>query len=332
MFIDTIGTGYSRAADNEDNFIGYQNDIRTTGDFIRLYINRNERWGSPKYVAGESYGTARAVGLAQYLASTSSLGLNGIMLISSANDFSALEFTPGNELPYAAILPTCAADAWYHGCLDRTYQDMTLEEYLALIRSFVNDKYYPALNRGRRLPDDDKEAIAEKYAAFTGLSKDYVLRHNLRVSLEDFCSELLSDQKKQVSRYDGRYTGPVVRGNVEDDSGDPSIFDIELPLTAAAIHGITKNLRFQTDNLYIPLSADVNNRWGFESDNSFLAQENIISNSMAASSFLKVWVLSGYYDGATPFYAMEWVFDRVFLDDSRLDNLSFTYGYFQLYG
>lgn len=325
VFIDTIGTGYSRAVDNEDNFIGYQNDIRTIGDFIRLYINRHERWGSPKYVAGESYGTIRAVGLCKYLADTWSLGLNGLMLISSANDFSAIVFSTGNELPYAAFLPTYAADAWYHGCLDEQYQNMALEEYLMRVREFVNDKYYPALNRGQSLPDEDKEAVAEKYAAFTGLSKEYVLKANLRVPLENFCTELLSDQKLMIGRYDGRYTGPVADGALDIGAYDPSSFDIDLPLTAAANQDITKDLGFQTDIPYVPFSWDVYGRWVYGLDNSFLSQEEIIYNSMAANSFLKVWVLSGYYDGATPFYGTEWVYNRVFLDDSRRDNLSFTH-------
>ncbi|MCR4741077.1 MAG: hypothetical protein K5886_12570 [Lachnospiraceae bacterium] len=325
VFIDAVGTGYSTAYDDENGFIGYYNDIRTIGDFIRLYVNRNKRWSSPKYIAGESYGTTRAVGLCQYLSESYSMGLNGLMLVSAVNDFSEVVFTPGNDLPFAMFLPTYAADARYHGRLDKKYQDMELEEFLGEVREFVSEEYYPALFKGRRLSEDKKDEIAGKIASYTGLSKEYVLESNLRVELADFCKTLLKDQKLMTGRYDGRFTGPVKSGSVYDGSSDPSTFDLDLPLRAAANQYYVEELGYIVDTPYIPLSMDINYRWTFDADNYFLTQESIISDCMTANSKLKVWVLCGYYDGATPFYGAEWVYDHVFIDDSRKDNLSFTY-------
>ncbi|MCR5403359.1 MAG: hypothetical protein K6E91_05980 [Butyrivibrio sp.] len=324
VFIDAIGTGYSKA-ENEENFIGYDNDIRTIGDFIRLYINRNKRWSSPKYVAGESYGTTRAVGLCQYLASTYSLGLNGLMLISSVNDFSTLSFGTGNDLPYASYLPTYAADAWYHGKLDDKYQDMELSDYLDEVREFVSDDYVEALFMGRNIKQSDKDEIANDISKYIGVDKDFVLKHNLRIDLDDFLKELLADDKLVAGRYDGRFTGPVINASIYDGTSDPSTFDVDLPLVSAVNQFIVDELNYQTDDPYIPLSLDVNYNWGFNTDNYYLAQEDIIKDCMTANSNLKIWVLCGYYDGATPFYAAEWTYNHVYMDDSRKDNLSFTY-------
>lgn len=326
VFIDAVGTGFSRAVSGDDsNFIGYTNDARTFGDFIRLYVSRNARWGSPKYVAGESYGTTRAIALNQYLAGTYSMGLNGIILISSINDFSLYLFGTGNDLPYITFLPTLAADAWYHGRVAEQYQSMELADYLDEVRAFASGDYLSALFRGQRLSASEEDAIAEKMASFTGLDKDYILRQHLRISLDDFCAELLKDQKLMVGRYDGRYTGPVIGGSLDASVSDPSGFDIDLPLYTALNQYIQEDLGFQTDVPYIPLSMDVNNRWDFEMINGFLTQEDVIHDNMSSNSFLKIWVCCGCYDGATPFYGAEWLFNHLFLDESRQSNLSFSY-------
>ena len=223
------------------------------------------------------------------------------------------------------FIPTYAADAWYHDCLDKKYQKMELGDFLDEVRDFVSDEYVPALFAGKSLSDDDKEEIAEKLADYTGLSKKYVLKSNLRIYLDDFCKELLSDEKLMTGRLDGRYTGPVIDGSIGDGTSDPSGFDVDVPLIGVVNQYITEELDYQTDTPYLPLSPDVNSRWSFDSDNAFLSQEETIYNVMSTNSWLKVWVLCGYYDGATPFYGSEWVYDHVFIDDSRKDNLSFTY-------
>lgn len=200
VFIDPVGTGYSRVVEGSDPnaFYSYSGDIISVSEFVRLYVTRYGRWGSPKYLAGESYGTTRAVGMANYLSDAYAMALNGLMLVSSANDFSVLMTDPMNELPYTLYLPTYAAIGQYHGLLEEPYQSMPVEELIAEVRDFAATEYQAALFRGSALDEAQKEAVAEKVAAFTGLAKDYVLKQNLRVFLDDFCSSLLADRKLMV--------------------------------------------------------------------------------------------------------------------------------------
>ncbi len=327
VFIDPVGTGYSRVLEGtkEDGFYTYDGDIQSVGDFIRLYINRYHRWGSPKYLAGESYGTVRAVGLCKYLFDTHYIAVNGLMLISTANNFATMDFNPGNELPYALYLPTYAADAWYHGKLDAAYQNMSLESFLEEVRTFVSESYEPALFKGRSLSEEERTEIAAQMAAYTGLSEDFILISNLRVDLDTFCEELLHEEKQMIGRLDGRYAGPVTGGNLAAGESDPSMAAMNTVFGAALGQYITEELDFQTDRPYRVLPNDIEPKWNFDLDNTTLSQENTIYEAMSKNPFLKVWVLCGYYDGATPFYAAEWVYDHVFIDDSLVGNLSFTY-------
>ena len=328
VIIDAVGTGYSRSLeDTDDPFIGYNNDVSTFGDFIHQYINRNNRWGSEKYVAGESYGTPRAVGICQYLANTYSLNLNGLILISSVNDFSSIIFEKGNEIPYATFIPTYAADAWYQGVLAPEYQEMKLEDYLEEVRGFVENEYVPALFRGDRCTDEDMDMLAEKYAGYTGLKKEYVLSANLRVDLNNFLTELLKDQKLMVGRLDGRVTGPATEGSIDNGESDPSSTSFDLSFGNAFRNYVIGELGFLTDRPYLPLNGDVNYAWTFpiESWGGYLSQEQIISDCISKNPFLKIWVLCGYYDGATPFYSVEYTFNHLFLNDKLKDQLSFTY-------
>lgn len=327
VFIDPVGTGYSRVLEgtSAEAFYTYDGDIQSVGDFIRLYLNRYHRWGSLKYVAGESYGTVRAVGLCKYLLDAHSISLNGLMLISTANNFSSLEFNPGNDLPYALYLPTYAADAWYHGRLDAKYQEMSLESFMDEVRSFVSESYEPALFKGRSISDGERKEVAAQMADYTGLSEEFILTSNLRVDLETFCAELLRDEKMMVGRFDGRIVGPVTSGDLGNGESDPSSSSGDITFGPAVNQYITEELEFQTDRPYVTMSLDVNEKWKFGLDNKPLSQEDTIFEAMSKNPFLKVWVLCGYYDGATPFYAAEWMYNHVFINDSLQDNLSFTY-------
>ena len=210
VFIDPVGTGYSKPADGADlaGFVGYDNDLASVGGFIRLWISRNGRWLSPKYLAGESYGTTRSIGLAQYLFNTYSLNLNGIILISDISNFSIImEQTNPPDLAYVLYLPTYAADAWYHKRLADQYQQMELEDLLKEVRAFAGGEYLSALFKGRTLDDAEKKEIAAKVAAYSGLTADKVEEYNLRIKYPDFCKMLLEDQKLVIGREDGRYTG-----------------------------------------------------------------------------------------------------------------------------
>ncbi len=328
VIIDAVGTGYSRSLeDSDDPFIGYDNDVRTMGDFIRQFITRNSRWGSRKYVAGESYGTTRAVGICKYLVDTYSMYLNGLILISSFNEGAAILPEAGNEIPYATSLPTFAADAWYQGVLAEEYQAMELESFLETVRRFVEDEYVPALFKGSRITREELETLAEKYAAFTGLKKEYVLLSNLRIGLDDFLTELLKDRSEIVGRYDGRFTGSVTGSSIDIGEDDPSSIAFDLSFGNTFNDYIVTELGYRTDRPYIPYSPDIFTAWTFPIDSwgGYLSQEDIIFECMAKNPSLKVWVLCGYFDGATPFYSAEYTFSHVFLHDEQKENLSLTY-------
>ena len=311
VFIDPVGTGYSRPLEGAElaHFIGYDNDNRTVGDFIRLYVTRYGRWGSPKYLSGESYGTIRAIGLGKYLSEKYSLGLNGIMLVSSINDFTTMMEGTASDYTYALYLPTYAADAWYHGKLAPQYQG----EFLS------------ALFAGRRLEEAKQKEIAARIAAYTGLDEKDVLMANLRVPYVDFCGKILKNQKLVIGRIDGRYTGPATGGKMEDGDSDPSAAALGDVFGTAVNQYINDELGFHTDQPYEPLSLEVNEKWNYPGSPIGFSQEKIIYEMMSKNRFLKIWVLCGYYDMATPFFAAEWVYDHVFLNKGYEKNLMFTY-------
>ena len=326
VFVDPVGTGYSRALTGTNaDFYGYDNDIASIAEFIRLYVNRHNRWGSPKYIAGESYGTTRAVGLCKYLADNFSMNLNGLMLISSVNDFKALIEYNYNELPYATGIPTYAADAWYHKKVSAEYQAMSLEEYIQMVRQFAEKELVPALFAGKSISDSEKEELAGKISAYLGVSKEFVLSNNLRIGLDDFLTELLKDEKLVVGRYDGRITGPATGGSIDSGEADPSDASVNLAFGNTFMAYITTELGFQTDVPYRPTADDIDDSWPFADDDGLIAQEDILYECISKNPFLKVWVLCGYYDGATPFYSAEWTYNHVFLLDDYKDNIHFTY-------
>ncbi|HEV3444598.1 MAG TPA: hypothetical protein VG099_08150, partial [Gemmataceae bacterium] len=195
VFIDPVSTGYSRPGPGEaaKQFHGVQGDIQSVGDFIRLYTTRFERWGSPKFVAGESYGTTRAAGLAGYLQDSAGLNLNGIILVSTVLNFQTLRFDEGNDLPYVLFLPTYTATAWYHKKLPADLM-MDRARTLREVEEFALGAYTTALMKGHKLQADERSEIVRKLARYTGLSEDFVRRANLRIPIFRFTEELLRDR------------------------------------------------------------------------------------------------------------------------------------------
>ncbi len=207
VFLDPVGTGYSRPTKPEygAKFWGLQGDIAAAGDFIRLYLTRYKRWGSPLFLAGESYGTTRAAGLSNYLVEHG-IALNGIALLSSVLNFQTLEFRPGNDLPYMLFLPTYTATAFYHHKLpDALQKDLT--STLKEAETWAQTDYANALAQGDRLTSSQRQAAIDKMARYTGLSKTYLDNSDLRVDIESFCKELLRDRKHSVGRLDSRFVG-----------------------------------------------------------------------------------------------------------------------------
>ena len=209
VFIDPISTGFTRAIDKDDerSYHHFEKDIETVGDFIRRYLTRYERWASPKFLAGESYGTTRSAGLAGHLQNRYGLFLNGLILISSVLNFQTIAldakthtFHRGNDLPYVVYLPSYTATAWYHGALDEDLQDRDLDDLLSEVEGFAGSDYLVALQQGSRIDEATFDEIAERLARYTGLPEAFVRRSDLRIEKFRFMKELL---RTRASRSDG---------------------------------------------------------------------------------------------------------------------------------
>ncbi|MCE7008652.1 peptidase S10 [Kibdelosporangium philippinense] len=321
VFIDPVSTGYSRATKGEKpgDFHGFTPDIESVGEVIRLWTSRNQRWLSPKFLAGESYGTLRAAGLAEHLQSRHSLYLNGIMLISSILDFGTVDFSEGNDLPYALFLPTYAAIAHYHGL----HENRTLEEVLAEAEEFASRDYPWALAQGARLPN--RQSIVDKIATLTGLSPDFVDRVNLRIEHMRFYTEVLRHRRRVTGRLDGRFLG------WEDDYGrermtdDPSLSAIIGAYSAGLNHYVRAELGYANDLPYEVISNNVR-PWSFkEFENATVTVADKLAAAMRANHNLKVHIGSGYHDGATPYYAAEHVVAHLAIPDELRGNIETKY-------
>src|SRR5215813_5728637 len=221
VFIDAMGTGYSRAAGKttERDFYGVDEDAAALGRFVETYVSRNDRWNSPKFLIGESYGTFRSAVLGNLLQNRYTMHLNGIVLISSVLDLSTLTFAPGDDRPYIYYLPSYAAVAWYHKAL-KTHPG-NLPEFIEEARKYAQNEYADALYKGSALPAAQKAAVAKKLSFFTGLSEEYLLKANLRPTLGQFNVELLRGRGLTSGRIDARFTGYTGDLLAETAQGDP---------------------------------------------------------------------------------------------------------------
>ncbi len=326
VFIDPVTTGFSRAVPGEADkqFHGFKADIESVGDFIRLYVSRNHRWASPRYLIGESYGTTRAAGLSGYLQERHGLYLNGIMLVSVVLNFMTVRFAPGNDLPYLLFLPTYAATAHYHGRLGPDAPG-DLPTLLAEVEAFTMNEYALALLRGDALPAEERAAIAARLARYTGLSADYIERTNLRIDIHRFVKELLRDRRRTVGRLDSRYTGIDRDAAGEYHEFDPSYALIQGPYTGLLNDYIRRELRFESDLPYEILSDRVH-PWSFdEHQNSYVNVGETLRQAMSMNPHLRVFVANGYYDLATPYLATRYTFDHLALDESLRGNVSMAH-------
>ncbi|MBZ5700209.1 MAG: peptidase S10 [Acidobacteriia bacterium] len=326
VFIDPVSTGYSRAVPGEPpkQFHGIEEDVQSVGDFIRLYTTRNKRWSSPKFLAGESYGTTRAAGLSGYLQQRYGMYLNGIVLISAILNFETAEFDSGNDLPYILHLPTYTAIAWYHKRLPADLQG-NLEKAVAESRRFAAGEYADALLAGDLLPAARRAELAQKLARLTGLSQDYVERSHLRVPIFRFTKELLRSQGRTVGRIDGRFTGIDADEAGARPDYDPSIAAIMGPYTAVLNDYVRGDLKFESDLPYEILTGRVH-PWSYAPyENRYVNVAETLRAAMTQNPFLRVFVAKGYYDLATPFFAAEYTFDHLGLDPSLRSHLSGAY-------
>lgn len=323
VFIDPVGTGYSRAVSGEKPkaFYNFKKDIESVGAFIRLYTTRYERWLSPKFLIGESYGTTRAAALSGHLQERHGLYLNGIMLVSSILDFSTADFTVGNDLPYILFLPTFTATAWYHKKLSTDMQK-DLQKALREAERFAIGPYAQALMQGDSLQGKERAKILQKLVRFTGLSPDFIDRADLRCSDSKFTKELLRNERRTVGRLDSRFRGIDCDHNGAATEHDPSFGNIIGPYTATLYDYIRRELKFESDLHYEIFSPKVNAAWSFaEHQNQFVNVANTLRHAMSINPYLKVFVANGYYDLATPYFATQYTFNHLKLDPSLRANV-----------
>jgi carboxypeptidase C (cathepsin A) len=328
VMVDAMATGYSRAANAEltKKFLGLTGDVQAFGEFIRLYLSRYDRWNSPLFLLGESYGTTRAAGIAGYLADHG-IAFNGVTLLSMAVDFQTLEWNKSNDLPYLLLLPTFNMIAGYHHKLapDLT-QDMAKTRE-GVVRWASND-YALALGKGDALTPDERHKVVEQLSRYLGLRPEVIEAHNLRIDVPTFSHELLLDQKLITGRLDGRFSSP----NPDENQFfyDPTGAAILPPYTSAFNNYLRTELNYKSDAPYRVFAYDQPGfrtwDWG-NAEQGFPSTAGGLRSAMIKNPYMKILVMEGYYDLATPFAAANWTMDHLDLGPQFRQNISFaTYG------
>ncbi|ABF43003.1 peptidase S10, serine carboxypeptidase [Candidatus Koribacter versatilis Ellin345] len=337
VLIDAIGTGFSRPADLEKGkkFWSVKGDIEAFGEFIRLYITRNERWASPLYIFGESYGTTRAAGISGYLVDRG-IAFNGICLLSEVLNFETLEFSKSNDLGYQLTLPSYTMIAGYHKMLaPELLQNM--EKTKSEVEQFANGEYAQALQAGDSLTADQRAHIVEQLAKYTGLKKDFIEQSNMRIDVRGFTHNLLIDQKLRVGRLDGRYTGPDPNGLMDTPFYDPTGSATDPPFTATFNNYLRNDLGYKTDMPYYVSARDMAGatepgqrgggpfqwEWGSAIE-GYPDTATALRAAMVKDPYLKVLVMEGDYDLATPYFAANYTMNHLDLTQQYRKNISYA--------
>jgi carboxypeptidase C (cathepsin A) len=329
VLIDAINTGFSRAADPEmlKKFWGVKGDIEAFSEFIRLYISRNERWPSPLFILGESYGTTRAAGIAGYLADRG-ISFNGITLRSTVLNFQSLEDNFTNDQPYVFLIPSFTMIAGYHHKLAPDLaQDMNRARQQA--EQWASTDYERALDKGDALTPQERQNVIDQLARFTGLSKEVIDEADLRINVPKFTHYLLIDQKLRVGRLDGRYTGPDPNGLLDTPFYDPTGSATQPPFTSVFNNYLRTELGYKVDmpyNVRAPRGGPgQGDTWDWGSAiQGFPDTASAMRQAIVKNPYLKILVMEGYYDLATPYYAANYTVDHLNLPQKYRDNISFT--------
>ncbi|WP_374969751.1 S10 family peptidase [Terrabacter sp. BE26] len=324
VFIDPMSTGYSRAVEGgkPGEYHSYQKDVESVAELIRLWTSRNGRWMSPKFVAGESYGTLRGAALAEHLQSRYGMYLNGLVLISSVLDLSSVDFeNQRNDRAHALYLPTYAAVAHFHG----KHAGRSLRDVLDEAEAYAARDYPWVLSRGNRLTAAERAEAVSTVARLSGLTEDYVDRADLRIEHWRYFTELLRDQRLSVGRLDARYTGPAAAAIAENMDADPSHDALTGPYAAAWNHYVRDELGYRSDLHYEQISRLVH-PWSFKDfEGRPVDVSPKLERAMRQNPHLKVHIAYGYYDGATPHFAAEDVVAHLQLPEDRLANVEHAY-------
>jgi carboxypeptidase C (cathepsin A) len=332
VFIDPVGTGFSHAVGKSQNkdFWGVDPDLKSLGRFIEIYITRANRWNSPKFLIGESYGTFRSAALANYLQDHHNIYVNGIVLISSVLDLGTISFYPGTDSTYIYYLPSYAATAWYHKMLKERPEDVNA--FIEDARKFAQNEYAAAMMKGDTLTDAEKADVAKKMARFTALSEDYLVRANLRVNLFQFMKELQRSRGLTTGRLDARFTGPTYDMLGEFAEYDPQETAISGAFVAAFNSYVREDLKFGADKSYQVAADFQGQNWDWKHQGGdqfgFPGSPNVegdLVGAMIANPRLKVEVENGIYDLATPFFATEQTMNHLGLSANLRKNIKLQY-------
>jgi carboxypeptidase C (cathepsin A) len=323
VFIDPVGTGYSRAksADVARRMNSVMGDLQSVGEFIRMYLTRTNRQLSPLFLAGESYGTFRAAGLAGYLIDRG-IAFNGVALISTTLNLETI-WSRSDDLVYALEFPTMAADAWYHKKVAADLQKKELRTFLKEAEGFAMGEYSTALNKGDELPAAERKAVIEKIARYSGLEARYIEESNLRFDVGHFTRTLLREKHQTIGRLDGRLTGPSSMNTGETAEFDPSNTLIAPPFTAAFTNYVRNELGYKTDLFYHVSGGIMPWDWGVQ--NGFAESSTLLRNAFAKNPYMKVMVAAAYYDLATPYYAAQFTFNHMGLNPEMHKNIVWNY-------
>ena len=324
VFIDPVGTGFSRALGKTDpkDYWGVTKDAKAMAEFIRLWLNEHGRWNAPKFIGGESYGTTRSAAVINELEGTyTDVAVNGIILISSILDFSAAADSPCNELGYVTNLPSMAATAWYHNKVAN--RPATVEEFVAEAKSFAIGPYASALLKGNALTAEERQQVLPQLSRFTGVSQEYLARADLRLSPSRFYKELLRDRGQTIGRLDTRYLGKDYDSAGEEPDNDPSFYAIDGAYTASMNAYARETLKYSPDLTYVSIGGVRDWDWqiggGPRGGSGYLNVAPYIGKALRENSGLRVFVGQGYYDFATPFFGAEYSLNRTGIpNDGRI--------------
>ncbi|MEO8277301.1 MAG: peptidase S10 [Thermoanaerobaculia bacterium] len=325
VFVDPVGTGYSKALGEKKNadFWGYDEDADSVAEFIRTFITVKNRWNSPKFILGESYGGIRTSMLVPRLQNGLNIRLNGVILISPALNLGTLPFVvTGNDLPYVTHLPAYAASAFYHHKLPDTWPN--LETLLREVESYASGEYLQALFAGDALPAAEREKVAEKLHRYTGLSKEYILRADLRIYAQRFIKELLRDEGKSIGLLDGRYSQDELDKVADSPDGDP--FNAKTgPIYVALFQSYLKNdLAVDLTERYIGSSSEANQSWKRPGDGGssafagFVDVTGQLAQGTKDNGALRIFAAGGYNDLTTSYFATTYMLRHSGIDPARL--------------
>jgi carboxypeptidase C (cathepsin A) len=320
VFIDPVGTGYSRASKPEltKKFTTVRGDIDSLGKFVRLYLTKNDSWNAPLFLVGESYGTFRCAALSEHLVEHG-IALNGIILISSILNLQTTSFDNGNDLPYQLFLPSYTATAWYHKKLAPDLQS-DLDRTLAAAEKWAATEYLQALNKGDRLSVVERRAAVETLSRFTGLSASFVDNRNLRIDSRQFVKELLRDRGQMIGFMDSRFSA----ANLEPGAAsgfDPTISTIRPPFTATFNAYVREELGFHSDLEYFTLGGGIG-PWDWEVKNGYADTSDNLRNTMAKNPYMKLFVACGCFDLATPHFATEYTMAHLGVTPALRENIT----------